>query len=75
MRSHVDELANTLGEHVRVVTIDSELDPLLPSELNIRGLPTVLFVRDGREVYRLEGLPSHAGHLEALAREHLDLSI
>jgi thiol-disulfide isomerase/thioredoxin len=36
-----------------------------------QGLPTLIFVRDGAEVHRLEGVPGNAAALEALVGQYL----
>ena len=67
----LEALALRLGESARVVKLDSDAEPQTSTELRVQGLPTLIFVRDGKEVHRLEGVPGNAGALEALAREHL----
>mmetsp|Transcript_68773 Transcript_68773/g.136290 ORF Transcript_68773/g.136290 Transcript_68773/m.136290 type:complete len:160 (-) Transcript_68773:130-609(-) len=68
---HVEALAHTLGDRARVVKVDCDMYSQLSSELQVHGLPTLLFLREGKEVHRLEGLPSTPDVLEALAHEHL----
>ena len=45
------------------------------TELKVAGLPTLLFMRDGAEVHRLEGVPGNAAALEQLAAQHLGVPL
>ena len=71
----LSKLAATLGERVRVVKLDSDKEGELSSELRVSALPTLIFLRDGKEVHRLEGVPNGQGALEALVRQHLGVQI
>jgi thioredoxin 1 len=56
MAGQLDETAAELSQRVRVVKMDSDLNPTLASELQVGGLPTlVLFDAKGQEVDRVEG--------------------
>jgi len=63
--------AEGLGESVRVVKLDSDAEPELSTELRVNGLPTLVFMRDGQEVHRLEGVPPGQAALDALVKQHL----
>ena len=71
---HVEALAVKLGERARVIKLDSSIAPVLSSELNVQGLPTLLFLKEGKEVHRVVGAPPQH-ELEDLAREHLGIGI
>ncbi len=73
----LDELADAAGERLRVAKLDSDAEPQMSSQLNVQGLPTLIFYRKPSsggslaEAYRLEGVPGNAGALRQLVREHL----
>jgi thioredoxin 1 len=56
MAGQLDDTATELSRTVRVVKMDSDLNPTLASELQVGGLPTlVLFDAKGKEMDRVEG--------------------
>ena len=69
----VQALAETYGSRLRVAKLDSDEHSQMATQLSVQGLPTLVFFRGGSEVFRLEGVPSTKGALEALARQHLQL--
>lgn len=54
---------------VKVKLINIEKDPTKPLKHNVRNFPTVLLLKDGREVDRLENLTSNSSLLEQLFRK------
>src|SRR5262249_17825281 len=48
----VEQLAAEMGGRVRVAKIDVEKNPLTASRFNVRSIPTLLILKDGREVDR-----------------------
>ncbi len=66
----LEKEAARLGEAVRFAKVDSDAEPELSTELGVQGLPTILFMREGREVYRLEGAPPNSQAIGALIAEH-----
>jgi len=67
----LEALAAKAGDRCRFAKLDSDAEPQISSELNVQGLPTLIFVRDGAEVHRLEGVPGNAAALEALVGQYL----
>lgn len=51
----LDELAADLMGRVLVVKLDTDRAPQLSAEFGIRGIPTLILFRDGREVSRRTG--------------------
>ena len=47
--------AETLGNRVRVCKLDSDKYPELASKWRVQGLPTLLLIRNGQELDRIEG--------------------
>jgi thioredoxin 1 len=69
----LSSLAGKFGPKLRVAKMDSDAHAELSSELRVSGLPTLLFLREGKEVHRIEGVPGNAAALEALACQYLGL--
>ncbi len=63
----LDELAADLGDTGKVVAVEITVNEGLSEEYRIAALPTMLVVRNGREVHRLVGLKSKEYLREALA--------
>jgi thioredoxin-like negative regulator of GroEL len=51
---------------VLVLKVDTDRHPGLATRFGIRGIPTIIAFRDGREVTRVVGVPQ-PGVLESLA--------
>ncbi len=49
------EAAQRLEPAVRLVKLNSENEPGVAGRLGIRGIPTMLLYRDGREIGRISG--------------------
>ena len=71
----LEDIARKVGNRCRVAKLDSDEHPELSTELNVNGLPTILFLQGGKEVYRLEGVPPDAAALEQLASQYLGIPI
>ena len=52
----VEELAQDFAGRVKVVKLDTENSPETAAQFGIRGIPTLLFFRDGEVVDRLVGM-------------------
>ena len=52
------EAAGVLEPEVRLIKLNSENEPQLASRLGIRGIPTMLLYKGGREVGRVSGAMS-----------------
>ena len=51
-----DEICNTKGECVSVFRMDIDKAPKMADKLKIEGVPTVLFMKNGKEVARVIGI-------------------
>lgn len=51
-----------------VYKVDSEENPSLAERYAVRGIPSLLFLRDGKEVDRLQGSQTKAGFNTAIER-------
>jgi thioredoxin 1 len=57
----VEELAGEYGERLKVTKVNTDHSPMNAGRLGIRGIPTLILFRDGREVDRVVGaLPKAA---------------
>jgi len=52
----VEELADDYADQIVVAKVNTDENPITPSSLGIRGIPTVIFFLDGEEVDRLVGV-------------------
>jgi thioredoxin 2 len=52
----IDELAAELAGRLRVVKLNVDDNPQTASRFNLRSIPTLLVLKDGREVDRLVGV-------------------
>ena len=52
----IDELATELAGRVRVVKLNVDDNPRTAERFNLRSIPTLLVLKDGREVDRLVGV-------------------
>ena len=55
MAPAVDELARTSAGEALVAKLDTEASPRVAARFQIRGIPTVIVFRDGREARRQSG--------------------
>jgi thioredoxin-like negative regulator of GroEL len=56
----VDQLATELAGRVRVVKLNVDDNPRTAARFDLRSIPTLLVLKDGREVDRLVGVqPKH----------------
>lgn len=59
MSAWVGLLASEFQGQVLVAALDVDENPATPSQYNVMGLPTLLFLRDGIEVDRVVGVTSY----------------
>jgi thioredoxin 1 len=59
----VDAIAATRGDEARFVEIDADASPEASIQFGVRGLPTILFFRDGQLISRIVGAVPRA-HIE-----------
>lgn len=53
----LDEIAREYGDRVKVAKVDTDANPQSPTRYGVRGIPTLLFFKDG------EQLATHVGAL------------
>lgn len=69
LEPRLEAFARRHGERLRVYRIDLDHNETTPAEFGVTSLPTLLLLRDGREVARLDGLIRDED-LEALLESH-----
>ena len=60
LKPHLARLAEEHGDRVRFVAVNAEKETTAAERFEVKGVPTLIFFRDGIEVLRLTGgiLPS-----------------
>ena len=71
MESLLAHLARKERDRLRVTRVDVGKEPAVAERLNVETVPTLLLIKDGRVVGRLEGRVS-APRIERLLEEHLE---
>lgn len=56
----VDQLAEELAGRVRVAKLNTDDNPVTAARFNVRSIPTLLLLRNGREVDRIVGVQPKA---------------
>lgn len=67
----LDELAGPLTSKIKFVKINVDVAPRLAQRLEIQGVPTLVFFKNGKVVARIVGLPAMDDlktHLDSLAQ-------
>ncbi len=62
----LDEIAHARAGQILVLKVDTDRHPALSARFGVRGIPTIIAFRDGREVNRVVGVPQ-PGVLESLS--------
>jgi thioredoxin 1 len=52
------EAKSNLGEKVKIVKIDVDKNQELSSKYQVRGVPTLILFKDGKQLWRQSGVPS-----------------
>jgi thioredoxin 2 len=64
----VEQLAAEMGGRVRVAKMDVEKNPLTASRFNVRSIPMLLILKNGREVDRIVGVQPKSEIVQRLRR-------
>lgn len=67
----IDELAKSYAGEVKVVKVNADENKASGEQFSVRGLPTLVLLRDGVEVERVLGMTSKT-RLAALFDKHLE---
>lgn len=52
------EAKSTLGEKVKIVKIDVDKNQGLSSKFQVRGVPTLILFKEGKQLWRQSGVPT-----------------
>lgn len=50
------EVANELGERVRVIKIDVDQNPEISSRYSVQSVPTIILFKNGKQIWRQSGV-------------------
>lgn len=50
------EVKGELGDQIRIVKIDVDKNPKVAGKYKVRGVPTMLLFKDGKQVWRQSGI-------------------
>jgi thioredoxin 1 len=64
----LESVKKQVGDKVRIIKIDVDKNPQLASKFAIRGVPTVMIFKEGREVYRQSGVHQERQLLQLVER-------
>ncbi len=64
----LDRLADEFTGQIRFVKINSDEEPVLAEMFHVTGLPTIVFIEDGKNVGQLVGLPEEAAFRDELRK-------
>jgi thioredoxin 1 len=56
----IEDLAADYDGRIVVAKLDVDNNPVTPGQFGIMGIPTVLFIKDGKEVDRIVGVKGYA---------------
>lgn len=66
----IDEIAQEQADAVQVFKLDVDANPETATRFHIRGIPTLLFFRDGKLVDQLVGAHSKQTILNTIAKQN-----
>ncbi|MFN7038965.1 MAG: thioredoxin [Alphaproteobacteria bacterium] len=57
----LDEISNEMGEKIQVAKVNIDENPNTPSKFGVRGIPTLILFKDGKQVaVKVGALPKSA---------------
>ena len=64
----IEQLASEMAGRVRVTKLNVDENPLIASRFGLRSIPTLLLIKDGREIDRMLGVQPKAEILRHIER-------
>lgn len=52
----LDQLKTKKGQAVRVLKIDVDKNPVIAAQPGIRGVPTLIYYKNGKQIWRKSGI-------------------
>lgn len=65
----LDEFKKRVGEKVKIIKIDVDKNQQLATDVQVKGVPTLILYKDGKQVWRQSGLVQ-ANDLEKLVANY-----
>lgn len=62
----LNEVKETLGEGVKIIKIDVDKNQQLASQLQVRGVPTLILYKNGKQLWRQSGVLSKDNLVEII---------
>lgn len=67
MHPILEQVKGELGEKVKIVKIDVDKNPSLAAAYNVRGVPTLMVFKNGKQLWRESGV-RQAGELVSIVQ-------
>lgn len=64
----LENVKKQIGDKAKIIKIDVDKNPQLAAKFQIRGVPTVMIFKDGKEHYRQSGLHQEQQLLQLVER-------
>jgi thioredoxin 1 len=52
----LDQLKSKKGQALRILKIDVDKNPAIADQLGIRGVPTLIYYKNGKQIWRKSGV-------------------
>lgn len=66
----LQDVKKDLGEKVKIVKIDVDKNPAIAQKFQVRGVPTLMLFKNGKQLWRQSGLLSRAD-LKQVVAQHI----
>ena len=64
----LQDVKKDLGEKVKIVKIDVDKNPAIAQKFQVRGVPTLMLFKDGKQLWRQSGVLSRADLKQVVAQ-------
>ena len=66
----IERVSKTVGDNVRIVKVDVDVDKNQPlaGKLGVRGVPTLILYKDGKQVWRQSGVVQERDLLQIITQ-------
>ncbi len=65
----LNDVEKTLGDQVKILKVDFDKNKDLTAEYEVKGYPTLILLKDGVEVKRMQGLQQKPAIIKALQEQ------
>ena len=63
------DVKDSLGESVSIIKIDVDKNQALASQLNVKGVPTLILYKSGKQIWRQSGVVQKSDLLQIIKRD------